>query len=82
MNSILSIEKLTEQQRWIASQLWICDNVHEVLEFRETLEFDMLHDFVLMVEMIMLADMDAIIIDEKDCREAQIEIMNATRDMW
>lgn len=81
MNSILSIEKLTEQQRWIASQLWTCDDMHEVLEFRETLEADMLHDFVLMVEMIMLADMDAAIIDEKDCREAQVEIMNITRDM-
>lgn len=80
MNSILPIEKLTEQQRWIVSQLWMCENMHEVLEFRETLEFDMLHDFILMVEMILLSDMDATIINEKDCREAQVEIMNAIRD--
>jgi hypothetical protein len=79
MNSIISIEHLTEQQQWIASQLWTCDNMHEVIELREALAPEMLHDFVLMVELIILGDMDTSIQTEEDCRDAQIEIMNFTK---
>lgn len=79
MNSIIEIENLTAQQKWLCQQLWLCETFDEVLELRDAIDADMHRDLVLMVMMIQLADVDNSVVDESDCIEAQVEIMNFMR---
>jgi len=79
MNSIIEIENLTAQQKWLCQQLWLCETFDEVLELRDAIDADMHRDLVLMIMMIQLADVDNSVVDESDCIEAQVEIMNFMR---
>jgi len=70
MRSIISLNGLNEQQRWLAHQLWLCESLDEVADLRDSLDEDMYHDIHLVMELIFLADMDNFVIDEKDCKDA------------
>jgi len=70
MKSIISLNGLNEQQRWLAQQLWLCESLDEVADLRDSLDEDMYHDIHLVMELIFLADMDNFVIDEKDCKDA------------
>lgn len=79
MNSIINIDSLTEQQAWICQQLWLCESLQDVVDFKYAMPEDMQLDINLMIQLIFLADIDNSVIDESDCLEAQIEIMNFMR---
>jgi len=79
MNSIIEIDQLTSQQKWLCQQLWLCETFDEVIELRDSIDSDMHLDLVLMVKLIQLADIDNSVVDESDCIDAQIEIMNFTK---
>lgn len=78
MSAIISLEGLTDQQKWLAQQLWLCSSLDEVAEFRDSIDEDMWHDMYLVMELIFLADMDSYIVDESDCPDA-IDIMENLR---
>ena len=78
MNSIINLDGLNEQQRWLAQQIWICDTLDEVAELRDSLHESMWHDLFLVMELIFLADMDNIIQTESDCPDA-FDIMEKLR---
>lgn len=70
MRSIINLNGLNEQQKWLARQLWLCESLEEIAELRDSLDEDMYHDIHLVMELIFLADMDNFVIDEKDCKDA------------
>ena len=70
MASIISLFGLTDQQKWLAQQLWICESLDEIAELRDSVEPDMHHDLYLIMELIFLDDMDSHIIDEADCPDS------------
>jgi len=76
MNSIIEIDRLTSQQKWLCQQLWLCETFDEIIELRDSVDSDMHLDLVLMIKLIQLADIDNSVIDESDCIDAQVEIMN------
>lgn len=78
MNSIISLTGLTEQQKWLAQQLWMCDNLDEVAELRDALDQSMWHDMHLVMELIFLADIDNMVLTESDCPHV-IDIMEKIR---
>lgn len=70
MSWIISLYGMTEQQKWLAQQLWLCDGWDEVREFRDSIDPEMWPDAQLVMECLILADMDNAINDETDCEEA------------
>ena len=82
MSSIISLRGLNDQQRWLAQQLWICDNLDEVADLRDSIDEDMWHDMYLVMELIFLADIDSYIIDENDCKDANTIINELSRDPY
>ena len=79
MNSTISLFGLNQRQRWLAQQLWICETLDEVAELRDSIDEEMWHDLFVVMELIFLADMDSMVTDEKDCKDA-IEIIERIRD--
>lgn len=79
-NTIIQIENLTDQQCWLCQQLWLCESFDDIIELRDSIDRDMHHDLMLMILMIKLADLDNSVVDESDCVDAQVEIMNLMRD--
>lgn len=82
MNSIIEIENLTDQQKWLCQQLWLCESFDEVIELRDAIDPDLHSDLILMVILIQMADIDNSVIDESDCVEAQVEIMNIMKGVY
>jgi hypothetical protein len=78
MPSIINLFGLSEQQRWLAQQLWICDSLDEVADLRDSLDESMWHDMYLVMELIFLADLDNVVISESDCPDA-VDIMEKLR---
>jgi len=78
MPAIINLHGLTEQQRWLAQQLWICDSLDEVAQFRDSIDEDMWHDMYLVMELIFLADVDSCVQTESDCPDA-VDIMEMLR---
>jgi hypothetical protein len=78
-NSIIQIDHLTDQQQWLCQQLWLCETFDEIIELRDAIDRDMHHDLMLMILLIKLADLDNSVVDESDCIDAQVEIMNLMR---
>lgn len=78
MPAIINLQGLTEQQRWLAQQLWTCDSLDEVAELRDSLNEEMWHDMYLVMELIFLADVDSYVVDESDCPDA-FDIMEKLR---
>lgn len=78
-NSIIQIDNLTDQQQWLCQQLWLCETFDEIIELRDSIDRDMHHDLMLMILLIKLADLDNSVVDESDCIDAQVEIMNLMR---
>lgn len=68
---IISLYGLNETQRWLASQLWLCDNLEEVEEFRNSIDEDLWFDLYLLMYLIFLSDLDASVLYEEDCAEAR-----------
>jgi len=79
MNSIISLRGLNAQQRWLAQQLWICENLDEVADLRDSIDEDMWHDMYLVMELIWLADVDRAVYYESDCPDA-VDIMEMLKD--
>ena len=79
-NSIIQITNLTDQQQWLCQQLWLCETFDEIIDLRDSIDRDMHHDLMLMILLIKLADIDNSVIDESDCIDAQVEIMNLMRE--
>jgi len=78
MPSIINLFGLSEQQRWLARQLWICENLDEVADLRDSLDESMWHDMYLVMELIFLADLDNLIYTESDCADV-VDIMEKLR---
>jgi len=79
MNSTISLFGLNQRQRWLAQQLWLCETLDEVAELRDSIDEDMWQDLFVIMELIFLADMDSMIDNEEDCKDA-IKIMKRIRD--
>ena len=79
LNSVIEIDHLNDQQKWLAQQLWLCDTFEDVIELKDAIDPSMHHDMILMMILIQMADIDNTVVDERDCVEAQVEIMNLMR---
>ena len=66
---IISIEGLTDQQAWLAQQLWLCESLDEIADLKDSVDEDMIHDLHLVMELIFTAHIDQYVETEEDCSD-------------
>ena len=64
---IISLSGLTDQQAWLAAQLWTCDDLDEIADLKDSIQDDMLPDLYLVMECIYMAHVDQYVETEEDC---------------
>jgi len=68
---IISLYGLSDQQAWLAQQLWTCDSLDEIADLRDSIQDDMLPDLYLVMECIYMAHVDQYVETEEDCTTAK-----------
>ena len=65
---IISLYGLTDQQAWLAQQLWTCDTLDEIADLKDSIQDDMHDDLYLVMELIYMAHVDNYVETEEDCK--------------
>ena len=76
---IISLYGLSDQQAWLAQQLWTCDDLDEIADLKDSIQDDMLPDLYLVMECIYIAHVDNYVETEEDCKTA-ITILRRIQD--